>query len=292
MNAPNRNHSEVNAGPFGARAHPGTRRRPSFRWSDVWKSPLHDLPIRDEVVYQYLPLSPEMEVLEIGPGSGFTAFRLSRRVQHLTLLDVAQGTIDRLRDKLGELTNLDFACADVCAPNLGDVIVRRFDAVYALEVFEYVPDPAKSLMNLAGLLKPGGNLLLNWPNYCTARTKGVNHIQTKADLDGLLRRAGFASWEVYALRLRPHARLIFRELHERPLGIYRGLRGHPDPRSAQTFDQTWTYQQGSKIEPYRYAVHLAWMLLFAGFRLGGDCFERIPVKEGSADGNLLLLAQR
>jgi SAM-dependent methyltransferase len=273
-------------------ARPGIDRRPSFRWSDIWKAPLHDLPIRDEILYQYLSLTGEMEVLEIGPGTGFTAFRLSRQVKYLALLDIAQGTIERLKASLAGLPNIGFFCADACAPGLCERIGRRFDAAYALEVFEYVPDPGQCLANMAGLLRQGGTLLLNWPNYCTSRTKGVSHIRTMAELEGLLRQAGFASWEVYALRLRPHARVLFRELHERPLRLYRRLRGHPDAQSAQTFDQTWTYQSGRRLEPYRYFLHAVWMLLFAGFRLGGDCFERVAIKDGNLDGNLLVLARR
>ncbi|MGH9397606.1 MAG: class I SAM-dependent methyltransferase [Terriglobia bacterium] len=265
---------------------------PSFRWSDVWRSPLHDLPIRDEILYQYLPLSPEMDVLEVGPGSGFTAFRLSRRVNHLTLLDIAQGTVERLKRLQDGLLNLDFACADVCAPNLCEIIAQRFDAAYALEVFEYVPDPAAALINLGELLKPGGSLLLNWPNYCSVRSKGVCHIQTMEELGELLRQAGFESWEVCALRLRPHAQLLFQVTHEWPLSLYRRLRSHRDNQSARDYDETWIYQHGQRIDPYRYALHAAWMLFFAALRLGGHCFERIPIRDGNADGNLLLLARR
>lgn len=70
--------------------------RPPARWSDLWKAPLHDFPLRDEILFQFLPLSREMDVLEIGPGSGFTAFRISRMVRHVTLVDVApQAVTDR-----------------------------------------------------------------------------------------------------------------------------------------------------------------------------------------------------
>ncbi len=56
-------------------------KRPPSRLSDIWKSPLTDLPIRDELLFQYLPLSPSMDVLEVGPGTGFTAFRLARSLR-------------------------------------------------------------------------------------------------------------------------------------------------------------------------------------------------------------------
>src|SRR5688572_16245443 len=102
------------------------RQRPSFRCSDLWKAPLHDFPIRDEILYQYLPLSPNMDVLEVGPGSGFSAFRLARHVRHLTLIDVAPSSIAYLRKVLEGIRNLSFICADVCAPRLADSVGTQF----------------------------------------------------------------------------------------------------------------------------------------------------------------------
>src|SRR5258708_36464084 len=79
-----------------------TWQRPAFRPSDIFKAPLHDFPIRDEILYQYLPLSPDMDVLEVGPGSGVTAFRVARRLRSLTLLDIAAANIAHLRGTLGD----------------------------------------------------------------------------------------------------------------------------------------------------------------------------------------------
>src|SRR2546428_5928953 len=84
--------------------------RPSFRLSDIYKAPLHDFPIRDEILYQYLPLSPDMDVLEVGPGSGVTAFRVACRLRSLTLLDIAAANLAHLRVALGSQDNLSFVC--------------------------------------------------------------------------------------------------------------------------------------------------------------------------------------
>jgi len=45
-----------------------TGTRPHWHVSDLWKAPLTDLPIRDEILYQFAKFSPEMDLLEIGPG--------------------------------------------------------------------------------------------------------------------------------------------------------------------------------------------------------------------------------
>src|SRR5262249_3745646 len=152
-------------------------------------APQHPFPIRDEILYQYLTLTPEMEVLELGPGNGFTAFRLSRHLRHLTLLDVAAGNVKLLQDRLGHLANLRFVCADAADPLLPTQLQSRFDAVYALEVFEYISDSAACLRNVATLLRPGGQFLFQFPNYRRPHQPHLAHFDSRAVLDQLLARA-------------------------------------------------------------------------------------------------------
>ena len=48
-------------------------RRPRTSWALLTQAPLHDFPVRDEILFQYLPLQPEMDVAEVGLGTGFTS---------------------------------------------------------------------------------------------------------------------------------------------------------------------------------------------------------------------------
>jgi hypothetical protein len=59
-----------------------------------------------------LPLSIETEALEIGPRTGFTAFRFSRQVRSLTLIDVAAESLSSVRENLASLSNVHCICAD------------------------------------------------------------------------------------------------------------------------------------------------------------------------------------
>src|SRR4051794_2708100 len=43
-------------------------------------APVHDFPIRDMILYTFSGVAGPRKVLEIGPGSGITAFTLSRFV--------------------------------------------------------------------------------------------------------------------------------------------------------------------------------------------------------------------
>jgi SAM-dependent methyltransferase len=268
------------------------RARPANRLSDLWKAPLHNFPIRDEVLYQYLPLTPDMEVLEIGPGSGFTAFRCARQVRRLTVLDVAPGNLARLQTQLESTPNLQFVCADVCKSQLAQSLTDRFDAIYAIEVLELVPDAAAALANMAALLRPGGQALIQFPNYPPPKNPGVTYFKTRAELDRALAEAGFSRWSVYSLRLRPHAQTLYNAFHERPLAWYRRLRRPVGQHRALAYDQTWVFQGGHRLEPYKPLLHAAWMALSAAMRLGGDCFERTLLGDDILNRNLLLLAVR
>jgi SAM-dependent methyltransferase len=271
---------------------PSQSARPSFRLSDLWRAPLHDFPIRDEILYQYLPLTRDMDVLEVGPGSGVTAFRWAPRVNRLTLLDAAPGNLAKLQAALGDKPNVQFVCTDICKPELANSFKGRFDAVYTIEVLEFVPDPGAALVNIAALLRPGGQALIQFPNYPPPRNPGITYFQTRAELDHALKEAAFSRWSLYALRLRPYAQALYNAFHERPLALYRRLRPQVGHHHPLVYDQTWAFRGGHRLEPYKPLVHGAWMVLSAAMRLGGDCFERSPVGDQILNRNLLLLATR
>jgi SAM-dependent methyltransferase len=263
--------------------------RPSFRPSDIWKAPLHTLPFQDEVVYQYLPLSPEMDVLEIGPGSGFTAFRLARRVRHMMLLDIAEANIERLQENVKSVPNLTFFSADACTPGLAQLVRSQFDAIFALQTFNAAMGGC--LGNLATVLRPGGHLLRQFSNHQPSIPPFNTSFRTRDELDKLLHEAGFRSWDLYALRLRPLARAMYR--------AYSFLqRFGPPPHTpgsqerAITYERSRLFRNQGRLARYKIVFHIAWAVLFASLRLGGDCFERLPLGADILNQNLLLLAHR
>ena len=265
--------------------------RPAFRFSDLWRAPLHDMPIRDEILYQYMPLAPDKAVLEVGPGSGFTAFRLARRVRKLTLVDVGAAQVEHLKQTFAGVGNVSLVCADVCAPDLARQVDPPYDAAFAIEVFELLPDPDAALRNFAEVLRPDGVLMLQFPNYPPPLKLGVTYFPTRQRLDDALGAAGFRSWDVWSLRLRPFANAIFKELHERPLNLYRRLRSS-NGGGRLDYEATWAFNQRHRLEPYKYVVHAAWEALLATARLRGPCFERQPLPGEILGHNLLVMARR
>jgi SAM-dependent methyltransferase len=266
--------------------------RPSVHISDIWRAPFTDLPIRDEMLFQYLPLPESAEVLEIGPGSGFTAFRFSRLVKQLVLVDIASENIERLRNSLKPVTNLGFVCWDMSTPGLAEKLGRKFDVVESIEVLEFVPKPATALRNMADALRPGGTLFLQFPNYRPAISHGVTFFEKRSELDETLEQAGFESWEIFQLNLRPFAGWIYRIFHEKPINFYRRRQRSNRPDRPQTYDSVWTFQNRGKLDRYRSVLYVCWMIMITIMRLGGDCFRRACLGEDIMDRNLLVIARR
>ena len=264
--------------------------RPSFRWSDIWRAPLHDFPIRDEILYQYLPLSAGMDVLEIGPGSGFTAFRLARQVRSLTLVDVAVEVVTDLDRQLSFLNNVSTVCADVSQPGLAKRLDWRFDAAYALDVFEYLKNPGICLSNLAEVIRPGGSLLISYPNVPPPEGDGVTFFSNVAALDGLIKNAGFCRWETFAVRLRPWAAKTYRGLHEWPLRSYRWLHHQERDGQPQTYEATWAFRHRRKLLPYKIPLHFLWATLDLTIKAGGGVFGVEPIVESILGRQLVIRA--
>jgi SAM-dependent methyltransferase len=253
---------------------------------------LHDFPLRDEILHLLMPLTSASDVLEIGPGSGFTAFRLARLVKRLTLVDVAEVAVEALRKDLSGFGNVHCVHADATHAEFMRLIGSNFDAAFALDVFEYVADPAACLSNLAKSLRRGGQLLLSYPNVPPPVGDGVTYFDRAAELELLLAKAGFSEWEIGAVRLRPWAAAVYHVLHECPMAVYRRLRARHRPERPQTYEATWAFRHGRQLLRYKLPVHLAWWGLDRIMRLGGPFFSYSRVGDDIRGQQVVIRAWR
>lgn len=261
-------------------------RRPRTSWTLLTRAPLHDFPVRDEILFQYLQVRPDMDVAEVGVGTGFTSCWLARQVKSYTGIDVSAATVHRLLTELQHLKNAEFVCADLSKADLPNVVTKRFAVVFGLDVFEYVPNPDICLQNLARVLLPGGMVLLSYPNVPPPRGDGVTWFERKKTLEALIEGAGFGRWEVVELRLRPWAKTVYKLLHEWPIGWYRKIREaeRQTDNMPQSYEQTWAFQNTQRFKRYRAVLHGAWSVLGVLTRLFGPVYGEHLL---SSDENML-----
>lgn len=103
----------------------------------------------------WLPSAPGA-VLDLGCGTGSLSLLAAEQGHRVTGIDRSARMIERARTKLAG-RDAAFLVGDAAEPPVGE---RRFDAVLVRHVLWALPDPAAALRHWAGLLTPGGRLVL------------------------------------------------------------------------------------------------------------------------------------
>ncbi len=106
-----------------------------------------------------IPLSGK-HVLDMGCGAGLLAEPLARLGGTVTGVDAAHENVGVAQAHAAQSgLTIRYRCGEVDA-----VKGEKFDLITCLEVIEHVADPASFIARLAGLLAPGGLIILSTPN--------------------------------------------------------------------------------------------------------------------------------
>ena len=118
-------------------------------------------PVADEAAYQRkLAITrdyfePEMEVLEIGCGTGSTALVHAPYVKHILATDVSPKMIEIAKGKAAA-ENIENVTFDVVSMDDLDIADQSLDAVLALSVLHLLDDRDEAIAKIHKMLKPGG----------------------------------------------------------------------------------------------------------------------------------------
>ncbi|GAA2412887.1 methyltransferase domain-containing protein [Streptomyces coeruleofuscus] len=109
------------------------------------------------------------DVLDLGCGTGSLSLLASEQGHRVTGVDLSPAMVTLARQKLAGRDAV-FLVGDAAAPPVGE---QRFDTVLVRHVLWALPDPGRALRHWAGLLRPGGRLVLVEGVWGTAGPVGI-----------------------------------------------------------------------------------------------------------------------
>lgn len=165
-----------------------------------------DVPALNRWLYSKLAPQVRGDVLEIGSGIGNISRLVLADARRLVLTDVEPAFLDALRACFTADPRVSVARYDLAAPPPPEVAARRYETVLAVNVLEHIADDLALVATLAGLLAPGGNLVVYVPACPFAfgtldRALGHHRRYTPDRLTALLRSAGLRPGEPRYLNL-------------------------------------------------------------------------------------------
>lgn len=106
-----------------------------------------------------LRMLPPLTVADLGAGEGLLAELLARRCQKVIAVDNSEKIVafGAAKARKNGLKNLEFRLGDLQNPPIEK---RSVDVVILSQALHHAADPAQALLGSAGLLKPGGQLLV------------------------------------------------------------------------------------------------------------------------------------
>ena len=125
----------------------------------------HDMVVRRTAVFEALRLRSRERVLEVGCGGGAYAYEAAQCVGstgRVCAVDLSADQIASAKARCAELAWVECQVADVVTLPYGDA---EFDALYGVQVLEYVARLDEALREIQRVLRPGGRVVIlatNW----------------------------------------------------------------------------------------------------------------------------------
>jgi SAM-dependent methyltransferase len=154
-----------------------------------------DTPRLNRWLFSKLEPNIHGEVLEVGSGSGNLSRLIVGRATYAIFSDVEPHYLAELRGVFATDSRVTVTHYDLGSPPPPEIATRRFDTIVAVNVIEHVADDRAATATLAGLLHPGGKLVLYVPACPFAygsldRALGHYRRYTPDDLTKLLSGSG------------------------------------------------------------------------------------------------------
>jgi SAM-dependent methyltransferase len=122
-----------------------------------------DTPQINEWIFSKLAHGVQGKVLEIGSGIGNISRLIRPHASHLVVTDTEPHYLSDLRDSFAGDDGVEVVAYDLDQPPPPAVAAHQYDAIVAVNVIEHIADDKRLVARLAGMLRPGGSLLVYVP---------------------------------------------------------------------------------------------------------------------------------
>jgi SAM-dependent methyltransferase len=129
----------------------------------------------------------EVKILEAGPGTARFTIPLARKANRISLVDISTGMLETAQENL-EKEGLGGAIDEARQGSLYELPFEddQFDRAICLNVLSHIENSALALKELARVVRPGGEVLINYPNlqsYYWPAARRINNRAKAVDVD-------------------------------------------------------------------------------------------------------------
>ena len=153
-----------------------------------------------KAIRRQVPLDLQMDVMDLGAGTGLVALALWPFVHSIRAVDSSEGMLSVLRQKvkMQGISNVKTLCCDFESEPLPDA---KWDLIYSVMTFHHIADVEVLLRTLRGMLKPGGILAVadldTEDGDFHADNTGIRHFGfDRRHIKRLFRESGFGEAKV------------------------------------------------------------------------------------------------
>lgn len=148
---------------------------PTAKFWDRMANRYSKSPVADEVSYQKKlqttqdHFHPDMEILELGCGTGSTAITHAPFVKHIRAVDISSKMLTIAQDKVDKagIDNITFEHSTIEDLSVAD---QSIDVVLAMSVLHLLEDKEAAIAKAHSMLKPGGLFITS--TACLAESMG------------------------------------------------------------------------------------------------------------------------
>ena len=129
-----------------------------FNKLDYLKNSSDRIIIRSNIVKKFLGDLTNVRILDIGCGDGSLSLQFLSDSNHLTLVDISDNMLTRVKDKIPERLAANIRLVNDSFEAIKDT--EQFDVILCVGVIAHVPVVDALFAKIAAVLKPGGVLII------------------------------------------------------------------------------------------------------------------------------------